>query len=175
MITNGALHIDKPRAPVWTENSAHCSGSVLLRVRDMEAIRQHWPWIEKRLEILKAKNHTEKWQPGHIRNEIIRGFTGGSTVELYFSVAPDNSLDGFMIITVRADPFTQLAESLVVWLLWANEDLIDRYLPELCKIAKERFLDSIEFISPRRGWMLRGKAARRGFKVKSVIFRKEVS
>lgn len=174
MITNGVAHVIQPKIPVWAESSPNCSGSVLLRVTKMEDLRQHWPWIERRLLILKKKNHTEKWHPGHIRNEIIKGFSGNSVTELYFSIATDNSIEGFMVLTVRADPFTQLAESLIVWLLWGNEDLIDRYLPDLCKIAKERFLDSIEFISGRRGWMLRGKAARRGFKVKSVIFRKEV-
>jgi hypothetical protein len=165
MSTNGtAIHADQ-----------NYSQSTIVKVTDVNALRMHWPWVEERLKIVKHRDvSAEGWQPAHVREAILRGFTGQSTVELFFLIAMDNSIEGFVVTTVYADPYTQLPESLVIWIGWGNSQLIEHHLPFFTKLASDRFLNRLEFVSGRRGWLNPKKAAAHGFAVRARFYTKRI-
>lgn len=150
------------------------SQSTIVKAKDVAELRAHWAWVEKRLKVIKHRDKSnEGWQPAHVREAIMRGFAGQSTVELYYLVAKDNSLEGFVVTTVYSDPYTQIPESLVIWLAWGVSELIDHHMPFFTKTARDRFLNRLEFISGRKGW-LKGKAASRGFTIKARVYSKDL-
>lgn len=146
----------------------------LVKVTDQETLYRHWPWIEARMNVVKKKDRGhEHWTPAHVRQAILNGFRGASAVELWLGVNSESEIEGFVVTTVRGDPFIQLPVSLVAWILWANESLMWKTLSQIEEIARSRYLPAIEFISSRAGWI--PKAAKFGFHVSVYNFRKELS
>lgn len=145
----------------------------LVKVTDRETLYNHWPWLEARLKVVKKKDSShEQWTPAHVREAILGGFMGRTSAELWLGINTESVIEGFIITTVRADPFIQLPVALTAWILWANEALIKKAIPELEKIARSRYLPALEFFTTRQGWMV--KAGRYGFKLKVMSFRKEL-
>lgn len=145
----------------------------LVKVTDDETLFRHWPWLEARLKVIKKKDLSrEHWTPAHIRQGIQNGFRGASVVELWLGVNSESVVEGFVITTIRGDPYIQMPVALVAWMLWSNEKLTAQVLPQLEEIAKRRYLSRIEFPSGRKGWML--KAGRFGFKLGMMTFYKDL-
>jgi GNAT superfamily N-acetyltransferase len=144
----------------------------LIRV-DAPTLYAHWPWLERKLSRMKKKDQSgERWTPAHVREGVLKGITGQSTVELYFSVEADGEISGFMVTYVKIDNFIGLPCALFVWFLYANDGLIQRFLPALEEMARRRYLRQVEFCSTRRGWLrLAGKG---GFEPGPITYRKAV-
>jgi hypothetical protein len=146
----------------------------LIKVTNDATLFQHWPWLEKRLNVVKRKDRSnEQWTPAHLRESVRKGFWGQSSVELWLGVNDEGVIEGFILTTVRVDPFVNLPAALTAWVLWGNEALINRALPQLEEIAKNRYLTAIEFFTSRQGWFK--KASRFGFRLSLMQFRKELA
>lgn len=146
----------------------------LIQVTDDKTLLQHWPWLKTRLALVRRKDKYahEEWTPDHVREAIRRGFTGSSPAKLFLGVNTEGVIEGFVVTTLRFDPFVGLPKALVAWILFANESLIDRCLPQLIEITKRHFLTRLEFLGSRKGWYK--KAARFGFKPGLVSFVMEI-
>lgn len=146
----------------------------IVQVTDEKTLLQHWPWLKTRLGIAHAKDRHrhERWLPEHIREAVRRGFTGAGPVKLFFGVNTEGVIEGFVVTTVRYDPFIGIPAALVVWILYANESLIDRCLSQLKEITRQHYAPRLEFLGSRKGWFR--KAARFGFKPGIVSFYMEI-
>ena len=165
MSTNGHIHWDV------TEDSG--LEVKLVQVTDDATLLRHWPWLAPRIALVRKKDKSmhERWTPEHVREAIRRGFSGQSPAKLWLGVNSENVIEGFMVTTVRYDSFAQLPAALVVWVLWANGSLIERCLPHLEDIARNHYLENLEFIGTRKAWIRKTPP---GFKLKLMIFSKKV-
>jgi hypothetical protein len=146
----------------------------LVKCPNPAVLKQHWPWIKDRLEIIKKKNKDLlKWTPKHVRQMILSGLGNLTTHELWFAVEEDGILRGFIISYVQNDPFVNLGDSLHVWLGFGNMKIIEKLLPEFEAIARDKDLEGIEFSSPRKAWAL--KIAKLGFHMKTITYRKDLT
>lgn len=159
----------------WTfSETAGLLPITLVKVKTEEELLRHWPWLLARLKVVRKKDvsRDEHWTPDHVREAIRRGFWGQTSVELWLGIDPEGVIEGFVVTSVKIDPFINIPIALICWILWANETLTEQVLPQLEALAKRRYLPAIEFLSGRQGWLK--KAPRLGFKLAVMQFRKEV-
>ena len=147
----------------------------LAKCQDPKVLFDHWPWISDRLRAVRKKdNSIEQWQPDHVRIQILEGLAGRSAVELWFGINSEQVIEGFIVTSVKFDPFVQLPVAWTVWIGWANLDLLAKLSPKFEQIARERYYPRIEFITGRRGWIDAKKAAALGYTVKRIVYGKEL-
>jgi hypothetical protein len=157
---------------VFSENAGAVPIKMIKCMNDAE-LYEHWPWLEARLKVVKKKDKTpEQWTPAHIREAIRQGFVGRSSCELWLGVNPEGVIEGFILTTLRFDAFVNLPIAWTIWVIWANEALIERAMKQMTEIARSRFMPAIEFTTGREGWLK--KAPRLGFKLSVMNFRKEL-
>ena len=157
-------------------NPGNDEQATLVKVSQKEVLDHHWPWVRDRLAIIKKKDKSvDGWQPDHIRIAISEGLAGRSPIELWFGLDADNVIVGFIVTNMRFDPYIQLPVAWVVWLAWANKELLHKLAPAFKEIARQRYYPAIEFITGRRGWIHPKKAAEMGFEIKCITYRMELT
>ena len=146
------------------------------RIANQPELNKVWPYVRERLDVIKKKDKTcRNWVPEHVRNEIVKTFIGQSTAELFVGMDESEVLHGFIVTQIHVDPFINVPMVLWVWFAWLNNAMIDRFMPYLEDLARERGLTSIEFDTGRFGWpgAIR-KLKTRGFYMSRMQFRRDV-
>src|SRR5262245_48754546 len=143
----------RPRKPKVVWSSAAPNDIQPVKIMDLKGLNECWPYVRDRLAVIKAKDKTcRNWIPEHIRNEIQKAFIGQSTTELFIGLDDSRVIHGFVITQVHIDPFVNVPLILWVWFAWLNQEMIERFMPFLENIARDRGLTEIDFDTGRWGW-----------------------
>lgn len=123
-----------------------------------------WAFVENGLKVVKSRIGTRSnWTPMHVRQSIL---TGNSELWMLSDVSTHL---GFYILTVVNDPFIHVPTTLFVWIAYGTQKhLIEEGFPYVVQRAKELGINTIEMMSPRRGWIRR--LLHLGFDVADVIY-----
>ena len=115
-----------------------------------------WWWVRKGLDEVIARCN-EDWTVG----QVYQALTAGTAV-LYIVGAED----GFMVVQRENDSRGPI---LFVWVLWGDcADGQENHFHFVDELARSIGADRIRMRSPRKGWQ------RRGFKVKTMVYEREV-
>ena len=140
-----------------------------------------WPYVEKGIKHLMHRNR--KCSPTFTTNHVFMMIKNGlpsaqprtSMVELHVAYEGANPI-GFIVLYPFVDPFLQVANKIYVWLINANFDLMERFWGYLTNIAIQNGVDTIEFDSPRAGWIRKmQRLSKLGFAVRKYTFCAKVS
>ena len=150
------------------------------RVQKVEtklALDAHWPFLRKGLLDIKERCAEAKirWEPEHVRWEIMRGQLGQSGIELFLVLTPpDDEIVGFFITTTNLDPFLHVPLDFEVWLTWGcGEFLIRDVDAQIEELARARGCTAVEGKSPRLEWGR--KLMPLGYQLRYACWRKELS
>lgn len=135
-------------------------------------IRLRWPLLRKWLLEIGRKNPKSyaKWEPEHIRLEVLKGIAGQNGVQMFLCFNPD--LQGFFITYPQVDPFVNLPLALFIWLTYGPNGVLEYAMPFIEQMAREGGYTAIEGMSGRPGWIRR--LARYGFEPTQVVLRKNL-
>lgn len=125
---------------------------------DKEAVRIFWPTlILPSLRRLKKKNpNSGGWTPEHVRAHLEAGFRGLILCELWFIVPVDGKPCGFIIYKTYNDEFTNVPDSLFIWITDCKDPKATRYILQhgLCdQRAKDLGLPYTYGIIERRAYL----------------------
>ena len=164
----------------------------LVQIATPEELLAVWPFVKKGIDRIKHRDKSAgSWTHSHVYNGIRFGLPTAqprtTTVELFVAFdAASREPKGFMVTTPRLDPFANnVPIGVHVWLLYADFDLIMRFLPFLERLGKLNGGDQIRFESGRLGWLGKfgklltsafsfGKMGRLGFRIHQIVFVKDI-
>lgn len=153
----------------------------MAQVTTLETLIECWPFVKKGIERIKARDKScGNWSHNQIFNAIRFGLPTAqpktTAVELYLALDATNRMKGFMVTTPKIDPFmNNVPIGIIVWLLYADFNMIQQFLPSLERLAKQNGGDVIEFQSGRLGWLRNfGRMKRLGFEVFQYTYRRNV-
>jgi len=139
-----------------------------------------WPHIKRQLEKLRHKDKSiRSWTSHSIFNAIRFGLPTSqprtTAVELYVAMQ-EHQIQGFMVTQPLVDPFMNgIQIGIYVWILDANFELLEKFLPELDQLCRSVGGDLIEFHTGRTGWFRQwGRMAKLGFKVSQYRVERKV-
>jgi hypothetical protein len=135
-----------------------------------------WPWIRDRLVAIKKKDpNAGHWVPEHVRHLLMLGIAGQSTCEL-FVARRGEKVYAFIVTEITIDRYIHVPTVLHVWAGWLNRSMIEKFLPFLDQLARERGVTRITFETGRFGWQGTIDAlADRGFVQSTIIYSREVT
>ena len=106
-------------------------------------IRQKWDFVRPGLERMCERMDTG-WRPEDVYADCKHGVAW-----LYLAEGDE----GFMVVREHINMHSA-ERSMYVWVMYAyeGENAIDRYMPDLDKLARENGYTKVIMDSPRRGW-----------------------
>lgn len=120
---------------------------------------EHWDWLRASLKKVQATmvGQHSYWTPEHVRAAIL---TGRSELYLVFEEGVDGPA-AFYVATAFQNPFTQLFDSMFIWVAYSEGGCLDVGLKHIERVAKARGLLYVEVMTSvdylksaleKRGW-----------------------
>jgi hypothetical protein len=164
----------------------------MVQIKSLEELMLIWPFVKKGIDRIKHRDKScGSWTHSHLFNGIRFGLPTAqpktTAVELFVAFDRETKEPkGFMVTTPRLDPFmNNVPCGIHVWLLYANHELIEEFLPALERLGKINGGDEIRFESGRLGWLGKfgkllsesfrlGKMGKLGWRIHQVVYTREI-
>ena len=161
----------------------------LIQVKTLDELLGVWSFVKKGIDHIKHRDKScGSWTHSQIFNAVKFGLPTAkqktTSVELF--VAYDTEPRAFMVTTPHLDPFMNNAPcGIHVWLLYANAEMVEQFLPALERLGKIQGGDQIRFESGRFSWLGRignlverhfetGWMGKLGFRVHQIVYTKDI-
>jgi hypothetical protein len=133
---------------------------VHLRKADGLMLRDHWPFVRAKLLTIKQKTPKahNRWHPEQIRFELLKGIANQATWELWFILGEQEQVQGFIITSCDPDRWIHVPLTLFIefgWLDARHPLVFEQAIPHVRRIAQERGLVDVEYVSVRTGMLRR--------------------